>query len=201
MPADPTHLLGHIPGVVRARVDREEGGPGRVEVIADAHRPASAVARDVRSALAAACGLDVGLEGVRVVRLGALDETAPDLPAVESVTLTRTESGFEVRVRVGFAGQVAEGLARSSLPDPRFEAIAAARATLHALAELLGEGWFGLYAVSEAAVGDWRVVVAGVEARRGEDTTIRFGLAPAVESTADAAARATVRALVSRAWV
>lgn len=192
---DPVEVLSTIRGVVHARLEWGADGPERVEVLADADRPASQVARDVRSALAAWSGFDVGPDRVRVVRLEGFEAASLSRLEVGTVVVTRSERELVVRVGVRFGDQVGEGEART-VADLRMEPHLGVRATLAAVAQVLGGDLFALHGLAEVEIGEQRALVVALASRRRDTERVRFGVAPVVDGAADAAARATVHAMV-----
>lgn len=193
--ADPVEVLGRLRGVVQAHVEWGPDGPALVEVVADDARPASRLIRDVRSALLASCGTDVPEDRVRVVRLHAADGAAAR-PRLElaSVTVARTEGTVAVRVEVRADGAAAEACA-SGPPGDRSEPRLAAEAAAAAAGRLSHVGPVAVGDVRELTLaGERLVIVAAYVCGRGARRA-SFGVAPVVESAAEAAARAVVRAI------
>ena len=189
-------LLSGLRGVIRAHVDWGAEGPEQVEVLAEARRSRAHVTRDVRTALATACGVDLAPERVRVVRIGSGDGGAEraDTLRVEQVRVDRRRRGVEIRVRLRRGETVAEG-ARAGPQDARAEPRRAAEATLAAVERLLPDGRFALRDVQEVGLGGQRVVVVALSARWTVEARPAFGLAPVTGRRVEAVARAVVSAI------
>jgi hypothetical protein len=192
-------VIRRVPGVSAARVEAgEQGGIGRIHVLAAPDRSARLIAADIVAALASELGLRVEPAQVRVASLKAGQTQpgpAPFRARLKLIGLTAATHGAaaEVRVRLEDEGLTYEGAAtgRGTADGPALVAAAALRAVE---TYLRCDGVFHVKAARVVRVGEDDVAVVLV-AGPGPGAALLCGSAAAGDDPRQAMARALLDAM------